>query len=81
MRMHDSSPEVLRLRASCLYHSDNVPLAIRHLQKALELDPDHQRSSRMLKMLKKLEAAKQRGNDAFKVSALSHAFVFFITSS
>jgi hypothetical protein len=36
-------------------------------QKALELDPDHTASSRLLKMLKKLEAAKQRGNDAFTV--------------
>jgi hypothetical protein len=45
-------------------------MAIRHLQKALELDPDHSQCSKLLKMLKKMEAAKQRGNDAFKVCSI-----------
>ncbi len=66
MRSFSTSPDALRLRGTCYYHTNNAAQAIKHLQQALEYDPDNEKSRRLLKAIKKVEALKQQGNDAFK---------------
>lgn len=66
MRESQNDSELLMCRAQCLYFQENFPNAIRHLQQALQLDPDHKESQQMIKKIRKLERLKEAGNAHFK---------------
>jgi DnaJ family protein C protein 7 len=60
--------KLLYLRARVLHYQGNSASAIKHLQEALRVDPDDAVSAKLLRLIKKTEALKAQGNDAFKAS-------------
>ena len=63
---NQSDPDLLRVRAKCLFYQDNIENAIKHLQQALRSDPDAVACAKDLRKLRRLLAAKTAGNDFFK---------------
>lgn len=61
-----SDPQLLYLRARVLHYQGNSASAIKHLQEALRVDPDDTTSAKLLRLIKRTEALKTAGNDAFK---------------
>jgi len=66
MRDDQKDRTLLYLRAMCLYYQENFANAIRHLQQALQLDPDSKECQVEIKKIRKLERLKESGNTAFK---------------
>ncbi|KAF0706217.1 hypothetical protein AaE_014229, partial [Aphanomyces astaci] len=66
MRSDSSSPDILFLRAQCLYFQGEFTSAIRHLQEALRADPDNSRFVKEIKRIRSLDTQKEAANDAFK---------------
>lgn len=60
------SSTVLTTRAHCLYLQGNLTHAERHLSQVLKMDPDHKAAGALLKIIRRLEECKGRGNDAFR---------------
>jgi len=73
--------EALYIRAEAVYYSgigDNLTEnAIRYLKAALKLDPEHSRSTELLKRIKKVQALKAEGNAAFKVGKCKAAIASY----
>lgn len=66
MRAHGSDTKLLVARARILSAQGNATGASKHLQEALRVDPDCAPAARLLKAVRKAEALKSAGNDAFK---------------
>lgn len=73
MRTDSSSPELLFLRARCLYYQGEFPSAIKHLQQALRSDPDNSKCMKEIKRIRSLESSKEEANNAFKAGKMAEA--------
>lgn len=60
------SNRALTIRANCLYLQGNLPQAQRHLTEVMKMDPDDAAAGQLLKAIRKQEALKAEGNDAFR---------------
>jgi len=60
------SNDALRIRAHCLYLQGNLTQAQRHLSEVMRSDPDNAPAGRLLKAIRRQEALKTEGNDAFR---------------
>lgn len=69
--------EVLRLRGTCFYYTQNVNLAMRHFKQVLQRDPDDRKMMKIYKLVKKSEALKTKGNKAFGSGFLQKAIDFY----
>ena len=56
---------LLLLRARCLNYAGNGASAIKTLTECLRQDPDDPTAARLMKLIKRSEALKKEGNDAF----------------
>jgi len=66
MRDNQNDPKLLTIRAKCLYLQENFANAERHLQQALQLDPDDREAQVLIKKIRKLQRMKDAGNKHFK---------------
>lgn len=73
MRTNSSSPDLLFLRARCLYYQGEFPSAIKHLQQALRSDPDNSKFMKEIKRIRSLENSKEEANNAFKAGQMTVA--------
>lgn len=73
MRTNSSSPDLLFLRARCLYFQGEFPSAIKHLQQALRSDPDNSKFMKEIKRIRALENSKEEANNAFKAGKMAEA--------
>lgn len=73
MRSNSSSPDLLFLRARCLYYQGEFPSAIKHLQQALRSDPDNGKFMKEIKRIRALENSKEEANNAFKAGKMADA--------
>ncbi len=60
------SNRALTVRANCLYLQGNLPQAQRHLSEVMKMDPDNTAAGQLLKAIRKQEALKAEGNEAFR---------------
>lgn len=60
-----SNSDIIRLRGTILYYTGSVDLAINHFQQVLKYDPDHRKTGRVYRKVKKLERVKKQGNTCF----------------
>lgn len=58
--------EVLRVRGLTHYYTGNIENARSHFSEVLRFDPDNKGCAGLLRMMRRLEAKKAEGNDAFK---------------
>eukprot|EP00669_Euglena_mutabilis_P006505 TRINITY_DN2091_c0_g1_i1.p1 TRINITY_DN2091_c0_g1~~TRINITY_DN2091_c0_g1_i1.p1 ORF type:complete len:500 (+),score=143.06 TRINITY_DN2091_c0_g1_i1:34-1500(+) len=67
MMDHFNDPDVLTARARSLFFTgtQHVPQACKHLLRALEHDPDHDGSRKLLKQIRLFENLKSEGNASF----------------
>ena len=79
MRDDQNDAKLLYFRARCLYFQENFPNAIRHLQQALQLDPDYKVAQQSIKMIRKLERTKEEGNKLFKAGKYQDAIESYAT--
>jgi len=68
---------VLLLRAQCLNAQGNGASAIKTLNECLRQDPDSSAAARLIKIIKKGEALKKEGNDAFAENKLDAALAAY----
>lgn len=73
MRTDAGSPDLLFLRARCLYFQGEFPSAIKHLQQALRSDPDNSKFMREIKRIRSLENSKEDANNSFKAGRMQEA--------
>jgi len=66
LRLNPQDPDALTLRGQVLLVKGDVTKSLAHAQAALRSDPEHKDSRELLKRCRKLERAKEEGNDAFK---------------
>lgn len=66
MRKDPQNLQYIFLRGKALYYQGQSDQAIKHFQQILRSDPDHRQARVELNKVKKLNKAKERGNDAFK---------------
>jgi DnaJ family protein C protein 7 len=73
MRTNSASPNVIYLRARCLYFQGDFLSAIKHLQQALRSDPDNSKYMKEIKRIRSLENSKEEANSAFKAGKIAEA--------
>lgn len=65
LRDDDQNVPLLVIRARALAETGQLDQAIKHYQKALQLDPDNAKLQKMFKFVRAIERAKLEGNDQF----------------
>jgi DnaJ family protein C protein 7 len=65
LRDDDQNVPLLVIRARALAETGQLDQAIKHYQKALQLDPDNAKLQKMFKFVRAIERAKVEGNDQF----------------
>ena len=73
LRSNNQDPDALVLRGRVLYAQGENEKSIQHFRQALNYDPDFKDAVRHLRMVQKLERAKEDGNTAFKGGKFSEA--------
>jgi DnaJ family protein C protein 7 len=68
-----NSSEAYYLRGKALYYGGSVENGLKHVNNALQLDPDNMKCLQFRKLLKRSEALKEEGNDMFKNGQLQQA--------
>lgn len=77
MKLDSNSADAIYVRGLCLYYTDNLEKGILHFERALQLDPDHQKSKRMRSKCKQLKEMKENGNMLFKSGRYREANVIY----
>lgn len=77
MKLDSTSADAIYVRGLCLYYTDNLEKGILHFERALQLDPDHQKSKRMRSKCKQLKEMKENGNMLFKSGRYREAHVIY----
>ncbi|XP_017855097.1 dnaJ homolog subfamily C member 7 isoform X2 [Drosophila busckii] len=77
MVVDSTSADAIYLRGLCLYYTDNLEKGILHFERALQLDPDHQKSKLMRSKCKQLKEMKENGNMLFKSGRYREAHVVY----
>lgn len=67
------TPELLYLRARCLYFQGEFPNAIKHLKMSLHSDPDNVKYIKEIKRIRQLDNKKEDANAAFKQASWQEA--------
>lgn len=73
MRSDSQTPELLYLRARCLYFQGEFANAVKHLQQALRSDPDNSKYMKEIKRIRALESQKESANASFKAGKWNEA--------
>ena len=60
-----TNSEVIRLRGSILYYLSDLVHAQQHFTECLKLDPDNTKARTLLKLVKRMNAAKQSANELY----------------
>lgn len=66
LRQNSADPEALVLRGRALYGQGENEKAIQHFRQAISCDPDFKDAVKYLRMVQKLDKAKEEGNNHFK---------------
>jgi DnaJ family protein C protein 7 len=61
-----NSSDAYYIRGKALYYNGSVDNGLKHVNQALNLDPDNQKCFQFRKQLKQIEQLKEEGNQAFK---------------
>ncbi|KAJ3154350.1 hypothetical protein HDU89_008418 [Geranomyces variabilis] len=70
----NTNSEAITLRARVMYLQDTKPETVpKVLQQALAFDPDNKKARELLRKIRRLDAMKTTGNDAFKLGQLEAA--------
>ena len=70
-------PDLLFLRGKALMYSGSTDQAMKHLEEALRVDPDHSRAKQLRKSFKEMEKLKNSGNDFFKEGKCNEAIKLY----
>lgn len=73
LRSNNADPDALVLRGRAFYAQGENDKALKHFRQALSYDPDFSSAARYLKMVQKLDRAKEDGNAAFKSGRMAEA--------
>lgn len=73
LRLNSNDPEALTTRGHVLLAKGDLIKAISHAQAALRSDPENKDARELLKRCKKLERAKEEGNNSFKGGDMEEA--------
>ncbi|KAL9618948.1 MAG: hypothetical protein Q9160_006412 [Pyrenula sp. 1 TL-2023] len=73
LRSNAADPDALVLRGRTFYAQGENDKAIKHFRQALSYDPDFSDAARYLKMVQRLDRAKEDGNAAFKSGRMAKA--------
>lgn len=73
LRSNAADPDALVLRGRAFYAQGENDKALKHFRQALSYDPDFNDAARYLKMVQKLDRAKEDGNAAFKSGRMAEA--------
>ncbi|KAK2467691.1 hypothetical protein APHAL10511_000285 [Amanita phalloides] len=73
LRLNSNSLDVLLLSGLVLFLGGKLPLALRHIQSALRLDPGYEPAQKLRRRVKDVERLKEEGNTAFKAGILQEA--------
>lgn len=66
LRANNQDPEALVLRGRALYGQGENEKAIQHFRSALSCDPDFKEAVKYMRLVQKLDRAKEEGNTLFK---------------
>ncbi|XP_055849006.1 dnaJ homolog subfamily C member 7 isoform X3 [Episyrphus balteatus] len=77
MKNDTTSADAIYVRGLCLYYSDNLEKGILHFERALQLDPDHQKAKTMRFKSKLLKEKKESGNVLFKSGRFREALTVY----
>jgi DnaJ family protein C protein 7 len=80
LRDDDQNVALLVLRARALAETSQLDQAIKHFQKALQLDPDNAKLQKMFKFVRAVERAKVEGNELFGKRQFSDAAAAYGTA-
>lgn len=74
LRANNHDPDALVLRGRVLYAQGENDKAINHFRQALSCDPDFKDAVKYLRLVQRLDRAKESGNAAFKAQKYQDAF-------
>ena len=73
LRANNADPEALVLRGRTFYAQGENDKALSHFRQALNYDPDFKAAIKYLRMVQRLDRAKEDGNAAFKAGRMAQA--------
>ncbi|KAL9114846.1 MAG: hypothetical protein Q9227_001089 [Pyrenula ochraceoflavens] len=73
LRSNNADPDALVLRGRAFYAQGENDNALSHFRKALSYDPDFKAAIKYLRMVQRLDRAKNDGNAAYKAGRLAQA--------